>query len=717
MVPSGLVTAAYLGRTLGPEFYGLFAVATAVSVTLEWAIISLFARATVKLLAEAEDWRPVASTILIVHLAAGLLIAAAFWAGAGRIAHLLGDVRLAPWLALLALEVPIATTAAACRNILTGRGEFRGRAIATGVRWVVRPVAIVVFVEAGWSVTGAVIGSLTAATAGLIVAMTMARVPVFKTSRAPLVDLWRLAVPMFVLALSLRLIEKLGLFAVQALGSSPAEAGWYAAAQNMAIAPGLVALSFSPLLLAELTRARAEGQPDATRALVAQALRVVVALLPCVAIGAGSAHEIVRLVYGAGFDAAAHLSRPLLLAAFAMLLISVTTAVLIAADRASAAALCVWPMLPAAALAMALVVPHAGAYGAAVITAAALSFSAGGCLVMLGRTVGVWPPVDTVTRSAVIALVVGTAAAWWNTPGLEVVVKLAVLTALTPLAFAVAGEFAGPSPGGFIAAGVDGPDSGPYWDRVAADWHGAEVPDGWRAHSDAVNLAACARWWPQGSVGRVLKTDLFDEVAGRGLVPALHERASSMVAIDRSFEASRVGGRRSGASVVNADVRYLPFVSGAFDLVVSNSTLDHFDDVAQIERAVVEIHRVLAPGGLFILTLDNPANPVVALRNALPFALLQHVGLVPYYVGATLAGPDAQRMLQAAGFRVRETTALMHCPRALAVAVFGIMRRFGNPSMQRRLQSWLMWFERFERSAIQRRTGYFVALVADKGMA
>ena len=72
-------------------------------------------------------------------------------------------------------------------------------------------------------------------------------------------------------------------------------------------------------------------------------------------------------------------------------------------------------------------------------------------------------------------------------------------------------------------------------------------------------------------------------------------------------------------------------------------------------------------------------------------------------------------MLQAAGFRVKETTALMHCPRALAVAVFGVMRRFGNPSMQRRLQSWLMTFERLERSAVRQRTGYFVALVANKG--
>ena len=73
-------------------------------------------------------------------------------------------------------------------------------------------------------------------------------------------------------------------------------------------------------------------------------------------------------------------------------------------------------------------------------------------------------------------------------------------------------------------------------------------------------------------------------------------------------------------------------------------------------------------------------------------------------------------MLQAAGFRVNETKALMHCPRALAVALFGMMRRFGSPSMQRRLQSWLMRFERLERSAIRQRTGCFVALVADKGV-
>ncbi len=93
---------------------------------------------------------------------------------------------------------------------MTGRGNFRGRALSTGVSWVLRPVAIAVFVEAGWSVTGAVLGSLAAATGGAIVAMAMARVPVFTTARAPIANLWRLAMPMFILAISLRLIDKLG---------------------------------------------------------------------------------------------------------------------------------------------------------------------------------------------------------------------------------------------------------------------------------------------------------------------------------------------------------------------------------------------------------------------------------------------------------------------------------------------------------------------------
>ena len=194
-------------------------------------------------------------------------------------------------------------------------------------------------------------------------------------------------------------------------------------------------MSFSPLLLAEVTWVRARGTLAAAHMLVGQALRTVVALLPAVAILAGSAAEIVRLIYGDGFDGAAPLSWPLLLAAYAMLLTSVATSVLIASDRAALAALCVWPLVPATAVAMAVVVPRAGAYGAAVVTARGVDL-AGASLTLVGTTLRAWPPVATVARSVGIALAMGAVAAWWPAPGLWVVGKVALLCAVTPLLFA-----------------------------------------------------------------------------------------------------------------------------------------------------------------------------------------------------------------------------------------------------------------------------------------
>jgi len=258
-------------------------------------------------------------------------------------------------------------------------------------------------------------------------------------------------------------------------------------------------------------------------------------------------------------------------------------------------------------------------------------------------------------------------------------------------------------------------DSKAYWDHVATQWDGTQHSNGWRLHSDAVDVATCERWWPSTPVGRALKTDLFDEIAGRGLLPDLQSRMTRVVGLDVSFHACRIAAQRTDALVANTDVRALPFAGGSFNLVISNSTLDHFSDVGEIERAMREIHRVLATGGRLILTLDNPANPVVALRNLLPIAWLHRAGLVPYYVGATMAAPQAARALEASGFTVREVTAVMHCPRALAIVALRALDRFAW--WRRRLPAWLMACERLERSPTRFRTGYFVALVADKERA
>jgi ubiquinone/menaquinone biosynthesis C-methylase UbiE len=156
-----------------------------------------------------------------------------------------------------------------------------------------------------------------------------------------------------------------------------------------------------------------------------------------------------------------------------------------------------------------------------------------------------------------------------------------------------------------------------------------------RRYGDEVNRQLLERWLPARGT-RVLKTDLFEEAIGDGMASLLGKRFERVDAIDVSPAVVEEAARRHpGIDTARCDVRALPYEGGTFDAVVSTSTLDHFDTVSDIGDALRELRRVLAPGGTLIVSLDNLANPLVALRNALPFEWLHRIGLVPHFVGAT----------------------------------------------------------------------------------
>jgi SAM-dependent methyltransferase len=246
------------------------------------------------------------------------------------------------------------------------------------------------------------------------------------------------------------------------------------------------------------------------------------------------------------------------------------------------------------------------------------------------------------------------------------------------------------------------------WDSALAAWQNGRSTAFLRAYSDAVNGRLLDAWLADGRVGRVLKTDLFDEAVGRGLVPSLRERADDVVGVDVSPTVVAVAGERyPGLEAHEADTRRLPFADGSFDVVVSNSTLDHFAGRSDIAAALRELHRVLRPGGRLLVTLDNGANPLVLLRNALPAALVRATRLVPYPVGTTCGPAELRRLLRSCGFEPEAERALMHCPRVVARAAAAVA-----PVESPRLLRAALALERLGAAPTRHLTGQFIGASA-----
>ncbi|MCK9355976.1 MAG: methyltransferase domain-containing protein [Dehalococcoidia bacterium] len=232
-----------------------------------------------------------------------------------------------------------------------------------------------------------------------------------------------------------------------------------------------------------------------------------------------------------------------------------------------------------------------------------------------------------------------------------------------------------------------------------------------RVHRDLVR-----RWSPESHRGRVLKTDVFAEATcpprafSWDLCPA--ERLVSVeisTSLTTTAHENAVALGHGAAGYVAGDARVLPFANDAFDLIVSDSTLDHFGTTGEILTSLKEMARVLRPGGTLVITLDNPANLLEPL-----FRLWLRAGHAPYFIGRTLSHRKLGRALRECGLDVTDATAILHQPRYFAKAGLRLLRRTGGRRHDRLIRWSLATTERLERWPTRFQTGLFVAVRAVK---
>jgi O-antigen/teichoic acid export membrane protein len=441
-LPTGIVTVVLLTRRLGPDGYGLFILAASLIIWLQVSISAFLARTTVAFISHAEDWRPVGAAVVRLYLLLGLGVAVLVWLSAPILAAGLGEPeRLPLYIRLFTLDLLLSGLADAHRQILIGLGRFRPSALGRAARWIGRLMLIALLVELGLSIPGAIIGSLAAAACELLVARYYIRPAILGRLTVPLWPFLRFSAPLLLSGIALRLLVTMDLFALKAMGGTATDAGHYAAAQNLALVPGLFALAFSPVLLSSLSHALHLGDHIGARALGRDALRIAFGVLPFVGLSAGAAPEIVRLIYGVEFEAAAPLLAMLFMAGVGLLLMTIAANILVALGKPQWTMVYTVPLVPLALIGHLLVIPHAGAPGAALVTVTSAMVGAAAGLLAVHNRWRLQPPIATATRSLLIALLALGIAMAWPTSGAMVVVKLAVISVGIAVIYRLLGEF------------------------------------------------------------------------------------------------------------------------------------------------------------------------------------------------------------------------------------------------------------------------------------
>jgi O-antigen/teichoic acid export membrane protein len=439
--PVALVIVAFLARTLGPENYGMFILTATVITWIKWSIVSVFSRATVKLIGEAEEWRAVAVTIVRAHFFISLGVAVLSFFLAGPIGLLLKETDVTDYLRLFVLDIPLFSLVHAYQNILTGCGRFQERALSSTAYLLAKLILIVLFVGLGFSISGAILGNIGASLVGLMV-IHLFFVPflLFEKPGFPLRKLAAHSIPQFLFAISMRFFSSMDLLALKILGMGIAQVGFYGAAKNLSQGTGIFSLSFSPVLISNLSAALRTGDRELAKKMARQAMRLVIALLPFAALAAGAANEITGFVFGTQFLMSGPFFALLIWGATALIMISVTTGILTVADKPVWAFAVAGPLFLLALGGYLVFIPRFGAIGAAMVTTTLAVIGALASVLSVYRIWGILPPAGTFLRCGIISILVYFLASAWNTTGLLLLVKMAALGTIILIFFLVSRE-------------------------------------------------------------------------------------------------------------------------------------------------------------------------------------------------------------------------------------------------------------------------------------
>lgn len=250
-----------------------------------------------------------------------------------------------------------------------------------------------------------------------------------------------------------------------------------------------------------------------------------------------------------------------------------------------------------------------------------------------------------------------------------------------------------------------------YWDSISDNMQGYHLEQNISIYKRDEHIKIIKKWSGGLKGKRVLKTDLFEEAFGEdSFLPWLLSQGAVVTGMDISSKIAYKAYSRVNQSnayfknCVGSDIRQCAFKDNVFDVIVSNSTLDNLA-LNTVPLSLAELRRILKPSGILILTLDNACNPFYALGYF--FAKIWR--MQAYYQDRCYSLRESQFVACQAGFKVLETTAIVHIPTPFNKLALWCKAR-GSRLMERLIRRLIVLFSFQEHFNSRYRTGWFLAL-------
>jgi len=217
----------------------------------------------------------------------------------------------------------------------------------------------------------------------------------------------------------------------------------------------------------------------------------------------------------------------------------------------------------------------------------------------------------------------------------------------------------------------------------------------------------------------ILKTDLFEEAFGPDEI---------LFSISRDYKPKRVYGIDISNRVIakvknncikktpnkkiilqNEDLKKLSFKDNYFDLIISQSTLDHFEDLNDLNRVMKELYRVLKSRGKLLFSINNKHNFLFYLIHE-----FQRIFRLMYvYSSGCFTRNQLKIITHKGGFKFLNETAVYSVP-PFARLIYSYMESKKINLINEFLEKLINVFKKLDRSFLRFYTGWYLVFLVEK---